>query len=149
MRSVASGTGREIGPRLSLRAAHWPHALADPPRSAASHHLVRRDWPAACLPPIPAARARSGRAYPPRAARSGAGRSQLRPPAPGAPVDARIAWPLVVWTDYRNASAHGDIYAYDLTTQQEIPVVVQDGQQGKPAVSGRVVVWQDDSPQGA
>ncbi len=69
-------------------------------------------------------------------------RSQILAPVQGAQLDARIDWPVVVWTDYRNDPAQGDIYAYDLSTQQEIPVALQAGRLQRPAVSGRVVVWE-------
>src|SRR5262249_47269370 len=50
---------------------------------------------------------------------------------------------LVVWTDYRADPDKGDIYAYDLSTRREFPVVVDPAHQAQPAVSGQVVVWQD------
>ena len=54
-----------------------------------------------------------------------------------------ISGDIVVWVDPRDGYATSpDIYAYDLTTRTQFPVVSNDGrQQDCPAVSGDYVVW--------
>ena len=56
-------------------------------------------------------------------------------------------WPsisgnIAVWRDMRNGN--GDIYGYDLTSQQEFPIVVMPEDQDNPDISGEIVVWQDN-----
>ena len=54
----------------------------------------------------------------------------------------------LVWQDNRNElqerRERHDIYAYDLSRDREIPVVVAPGHQKQPAIHGDVVVWSDN-----
>ncbi|MDE2938271.1 MAG: hypothetical protein OXR67_05050 [Chloroflexota bacterium] len=65
----------------------------------------------------------------------------------------RISGSWLVWSDNRNELQEPreryDIYAYDLSQDREIPLVVAPGHQRHPAIHGDVVVWSDNrnSPQ--
>ena len=65
----------------------------------------------------------------------------------------RISSSWLVWADNRNEIQERleryNIYAYDLSKNQEIPVAVAIGHQKQPAIHGDVVVWSDNrnSPQ--
>jgi len=55
----------------------------------------------------------------------------------------------LVWQDKRNETGDenyyaADIYAFDLTSGEEIPVAVAEGVQQQPALSGDLVVWADN-----
>lgn len=59
-----------------------------------------------------------------------------------------ISGSWLVWQDNRNELQERreryDIYAYDLSSDREIPVVVAPGHQKQPAIHGNVVVWSDN-----
>jgi beta propeller repeat protein len=52
-----------------------------------------------------------------------------------------------VWVDFRNEKDpngfNGDIYAYDIVSKQEFPIVTAPDLQTDPAIYGNIVVWQD------
>jgi len=57
---------------------------------------------------------------------------------------------IVVWRDFRNGisdpwavGANWDIYCYDLSTSQEFPICTNTADQGPPAISANIVVWED------
>ena len=50
---------------------------------------------------------------------------------------------LVVWSDARSAASGLDVRGYDLTLQQEFPVVTAPAWQGQPTISDYRVVWTD------
>lgn len=49
----------------------------------------------------------------------------------------------MLWIDYRNDSAQGDIYGYNLTTGEEYPLLVHPAHQDAPRIFDDHVVWQD------
>lgn len=58
-----------------------------------------------------------------------------------------VNWPRVsgnisVWEDRRNEDF--DVWGYDLSANQEFPIVKTRGDQERPDISGTVVVWQDN-----
>lgn len=74
--------------------------------------------------------------------------------APGTQADVQIDGDLVVWWDGRSArdddsgagrqEVRGDIYAYDLSSGDEITVCTNKAAQRDPKVSGDTIVWLDD-----
>ncbi|MFA5375186.1 MAG: hypothetical protein WC455_05455 [Dehalococcoidia bacterium] len=49
---------------------------------------------------------------------------------------------IVVWEDYRNGK--GDIYGYNLKTDEEFAICTEAGYQQNPAIYGNIVVWEDN-----
>jgi beta propeller repeat protein len=74
--------------------------------------------------------------------------------APGTQADVQIDGDLVAWWDGRAAresdsgagreQVRGDVYAYDLSTGDEIPVSTNKAAQKDPRVSGDTIVWLDE-----
>lgn len=52
-----------------------------------------------------------------------------------------VSGPYVVWEDTRNGNP--DIYLYDLSKRQEVPLTEDPADQKNPRVSGNWVVWED------
>ena len=50
---------------------------------------------------------------------------------------------IVVWTDSRNGNK--DIYAYNLTTQEESAITTDPGDQAYARIGGNYIVWGDDN----
>ena len=48
---------------------------------------------------------------------------------------------IIVWQDSRNGNA--DIYAYNLQTEQEIPICTNPADQLEPKISGNLIAWSD------
>ncbi|MDD5419489.1 MAG: PKD domain-containing protein, partial [Methanomicrobiaceae archaeon] len=61
---------------------------------------------------------------------------------PGEQMYPAISGDRIVWQDHRNDTG-GDIYLYDLTTEEETPICTDPAAQGYPAISGSLIVWQD------
>jgi beta propeller repeat protein len=57
-----------------------------------------------------------------------------------------ISGNTIVWQDDRNGLGSSDIYAKDLSTNQEFPVSTGASLMDTPAISGSVVVWRQESP---
>lgn len=49
---------------------------------------------------------------------------------------------LVIWVDCRNGSP--DIYGFNISTFEEVQIIVHKARQREPALYGRSVVWSDD-----
>ncbi len=72
--------------------------------------------------------------------------------APNDQLSPVISGNFVVWTDARNAWfdsecscwRNTDIYGYNLDTQTEFSVSTAPGDQTNPAISGNIVIWQDN-----
>lgn len=59
-------------------------------------------------------------------------------------LSSAISGLVVVWSDTRNGE--GDIYGLDLATDERFPVTLGAGWDDRPAISGRVVVWERQRP---
>jgi TolB protein len=72
--------------------------------------------------------------------------------APNDQLSPAISGNFVVWTDTRNGWfdsgcscwRNADIYGYDLNMRTEFAVCTAPGDQTSPAISGSIVVWQDN-----
>lgn len=64
-----------------------------------------------------------------------------------------VSGDLIVWTEDRTEEGGQedtglDIYGYDLTQGQELPICTDLGDQTQPAVCGELIVWQDNNTTG-
>ncbi len=68
--------------------------------------------------------------------------------APAERYGLRMHGHRLVWQEKRNEETGFDIYAYDLESDEVIPIAVDPGTQQEPAIYDNIVVWADnrDSP---
>ncbi len=51
---------------------------------------------------------------------------------------------FAVWLDLRNGSSNKDLFGYDFTGLNEVPICTAAGNQDTPAISGNLAVWCDN-----
>lgn len=63
------------------------------------------------------------------------------------PYDTEISLDseYLVWTDFRNGGTNADVYGYDLTNRQELPLITGPNNQGLPVIRDRVLIYRDQT----
>jgi len=72
---------------------------------------------------------------------------EMRISSSGTAYSPSISGPLIVWEDSRNGNT--DIYLYNLSSMEELPICTNPADQRQPKISGDWVVWEDKRHQPA